>query len=446
MDLFGTDGLRGEVNEDITPELALKLGKSTKIITEKGDSVLICRDTRQSGKILEYALASGISSIGRNPYLLDVLPTPGIPLLLEQFDAKLGAVVSASHNLAKDNGIKFFDSDGLKLTPNVEEKLEKYIIAGDGERETGWKGIGNITPVEDSERLYLDSLKERFGGDPLPDLSGMELTLDCAHGATYRVAPRLFSDLGAEIRTIGINPSGFNINQDCGSTSLGKLKQRVVAQGSDLGVAFDGDGDRALFVDEEGRVVDGDRVLYIASKYLQEREELVPPVVVSTVMSNLGLEKSLSDLGVELVRTQVGDKYVALEMIEREALVGGEQSGHVIFREVNTTGDGIVTALMVMRILQATGKRLSQLGREMLRYPQVLHNVPTENKEDFQSDGSIQKRVADWENDLGREGRILVRPSGTQDVIRVMVEGQTEERAEEVAQKLGAFIDRKLNG
>ncbi|MCF7875419.1 phosphoglucosamine mutase [Candidatus Bipolaricaulota bacterium] len=445
MDLFGTDGLRGEVNEDITPELAMKLGKSTDIITQKGDAILVCTDTRQSARTLEYALASGISSIGRNVYLLDVLPTPGVPLLLEEFDAKLGAVISASHNLASDNGIKFFDSDGLKLTPNVEEKLEKFIVTGDGESLARWSDLGDIATVENPEDLYIEALKDRLG-ENLPDLTGMKLALDCAHGATYRVAPRLFSDLGADLNKIGVNPSGYNINENCGSTSLDRLKEEVESGDSDIGVAFDGDGDRALFVDEQGNEVDGDRVLYFASKYMMEKGELKPPTVVSTVMSNLGLEKSLHEIGIDLVRTQVGDKYVAQEMIKQGALIGGEQSGHIIFQDVNTTGDGVLTALMVLGIVKRTGKKLSQLGEGMVRYPQVLENVPTDNKEDFQEDGEIQAEIDKWEKELGDEGRTLVRPSGTQDVIRVMVEGKDQDRAEKVAKELGDFIARELNG
>ncbi|MBS3736926.1 MAG: phosphoglucosamine mutase [Candidatus Bipolaricaulota bacterium] len=444
MDLFGTDGVRGEVNEDITPELALKLGKSTKIITEKGDSVLICRDTRKSGRTLEYGLASGISSTGRTAYLLDEMPTPAIPILMEEFDAKVGVVVSASHNLAKDNGIKFFNSRGLKLAPNVEEKIEKFIVARERSALANWQDIGDIKTVENSDELYLEALKNKFS-EGLPDLSGFKLVMDCGHGATYRVGPSTFDELGAEVVKMGINPTGFNINQNCGSTSLEKLKEEVVTRKADLGVAFDGDGDRALFVDENGSEIDGDRVLYMAAKWLLKEGRLDPPTVVSTVMSNLGLEKSLSDLGIDLVRTRVGDKYVAQEMLEREALVGGEQSGHVIFREINTTGDGLVTALMVLRILRETDKSISELAGGMTHYPQVLYNVPTDNKEDFQSNREIQKEVARWEEEIGERGRILVRPSGTQDVIRVMVEGDTQERAEEVANRLGQSIDNELN-
>lgn len=363
---------------------------------------------------------------------------------MDKLDAKLGAVVSASHNLAEDNGIKFFGSDGLKLTPNVEQKLEKFIITGDGERWVSWKEIGDIAAIKDSEDLYLESLKERFESE-LPDLTGLDLTLDCAHGATYHVAPRIISELGAELNTIGVDPSGFNINQNCGSTSLDRLKKEVVSRGSDLGIAFDGDGDRVLFVDEEGNEVDGDRVLYFAAKYLREQGELEPPIVISTVMSNLGLEKSFSRIGIDLVRTQVGDKYVAQEMVNRDAIIGGEQSGHVIFRNVNTTGDGIVTALMVLKVLKTTEKKLSDLGSEMIRYPQVLENVPTDNKEDFQADGKIQSEIDKWEEILGDEGRILVRPSGTQDVIRVMVEGKSQDHAEKAAGKLGNYIDSVLN-
>lgn len=445
MDLFGTDGVRGEVNEDITPELALKLGKATKIITEKGDTVLVCTDTRKSGRTLEHALASGVSSIGRNGYLLNVLPTPAVPILMDKFDAEVGAVVSASHNLAKDNGIKFFNSRGLKLTPNVEEKLEKFIIARERSALASWKDIGDIKAIENSGELYLNSLKERFSGG-LPDLSGLELVMDCGHGATYRVGPRIFDERGAEVCTIGVNPNGLNINQDCGSTSIEKLKDEVVSRKADLGIAFDGDGDRAIFVDEKGNEVDGDRVLYIAAKWLLGEGKLDPPTVVATVMSNLGLAKSLSRLGINLVRTQVGDKYVAREMLERGAVIGGEQSGHVIFREINTTGDGLVTALMMLRILRETGKSISELAGEMLHYPQFLNNVPTDNKEDFRDNGEIKKEVSRWEEELGERGRILVRPSGTQDVIRVMVESDTEKRAKYVATKLGQSIAKELNG
>ena len=445
MDLFGTDGVRGEVNEDITPELALKLGKSLKLITEKGDSVLVCRDTRRSGRTLEYALGSGISAIGRNAYMLDVLPTPAVPILMEELDAELGAVVSASHNLASDNGIKFFDSRGLKLTPNVEEKLEKFIVTRDGSSLARWNEVGEINTVENAGELYLDSLKERFSGK-LPDLTGIDLVVDCGHGATYEVGPKLLSELGANITKVGVSPDGFNINQDCGSTSLNRLKEEVVSSDAELGVAFDGDGDRALFVDEDGNEIDGDRIMYIVAKWLLDRDELSPKTVVSTVMSNLGLEKSLSELGIDLVRTQVGDKYVAQEMMESGAVIGGEQSGHIIFRRINTTGDGIVTALMVLTILADTNKKLPELDKGFLHYPQVLNNVPTDNKEDLQADGEIEREITRWEKELGQRGRILVRPSGTQDVVRVMVESHTQKRADRVAEELGKFIDRKLNG
>ncbi|MFB6291420.1 MAG: phosphoglucosamine mutase [Candidatus Bipolaricaulia bacterium] len=444
MDLFGTDGVRGEVNVDITPELALKLGKATEIITEKGDAVLVCTDTRKSGRTLECALGSGISSIGRKAYLLEVLPTPAIPILLDKFDAEVGAVVSASHNLAKDNGIKFFNSRGLKLAPNVEEKLEKFIVTRESEAGASWEGIGDIKRVDNSEELYLESVKERFSYG-LPDLSDVTMVVDCGHGATYRVGPDIFTELGAEVIEIGVNPTGFNINKQCGSTSLDKLRGEVLSREVDLGVAFDGDGDRAIFLDEEGNEINGDRVLYIAAKWLLNRGELEPRTVVSTVMSNLGLEKSLTELGINLIRTQVGDKYVAQEMVDREALVGGEQSGHIIFREINTTGDGLITALMMLKILQETDKKLSRLGSGMMHYPQVLNNIPTKNKEDLRANTRISEEISRWKGELGERGRILVRPSGTQDVVRVMVEGRTQERAEEVAHQLGQFIDEQLN-
>ena len=445
MDVFGTDGVRGEVNEDITPELALKLGKSTKLITEKGDSILVCRDTRRSGQTLEYALGSGISATGRNAYMLDVLPTPAVPILMNELNAELGAVVSASHNLASDNGIKFFNSRGLKLTPNVEEKLEKFIVTRDGSSLARWDEIGEINTVDSAGELYINSLMERFSGK-MPDLSGFNLVVDCGHGATYNVGPKILSELGAEIIQVGVSPDGFNINQDCGSTSLNRLKEEVVSSNANLGVAFDGDGDRALFVDEVGNEIDGDKILYIVAKWLLDRGELSPRTVVSTVMSNLGLEKSLSELGIDLVRTRVGDKYVAQKMMENGAVIGGEQSGHIIFRQVNTTGDGIVTAMMVLTILADTKKRFSELDEGFIHYPQVLNNISTDNKEDLQANSEIEREIARWEEELGKRGRILVRPSGTQDVVRVMVESHTQEKASRVAEELGSIIDNKLNG
>ncbi|MFW6049318.1 MAG: phosphoglucosamine mutase [Candidatus Bipolaricaulota bacterium] len=444
MPLFGTDGIRGVANEVLDPELTIKLGQTLQYFTEIGDTVLIGVDTRNSGSMLAYSLASGISSVGRNALFAGVIPTPAIPILMEEFSAKVGVIISASHNYAEDNGIKFFNSSGFKFSPSSEHLIEEGVHNTDQLESVSWKDIGDIDEVSDAGKAYLDVLKNRFNGGP-PGLDGTQIGLDCAHGATYEVAPKFFSELGAEVTSIGVDPDGKNINKSCGSTSLGRLRDLVTERDLDVGVAFDGDGDRVLLVDEYGRTVDGDRILYITASWLQDQDRLNPPIVVSTVMSNMGLEQALGAYGINLLRTQVGDKHVAKEMETNNAIVGGEQSGHIIFSEVNTTGDGLVTALKVLRVMQETGACLSELSSQMKRYPQVLRNVATEDKEKFSRDGYLQEKIDEWESRLGDSGRILVRPSGTQDLIRVMVEADSEDKASTVADNLVDLIAEELS-
>ncbi len=444
MPLFGTDGIRGVANEALTPDLAIKLGKALQLFTEMDDTVLIGMDTRNSGSMLSYSLASGISAVGRNALILGVIPTPAIPILMEEYSAKVGIMISASHNYAKDNGIKFFNSSGFKFSPSSEHAIEEAVHGLDGLESVSWKQIGDIHKVEDSGETYVKLLQNRFTSD-LPDLAGMKIGLDCAHGATYEVAPRLLSQLGAEVTSIGVEPDGKNINENCGSTSLGRLRELVSEGGLDLGIAFDGDGDRTLLLDENGRTVDGDRILFITASWFRDQDRLNPPIVVSTVMSNMGLERALRDNGINLLRTQVGDKHVAQEMETNNALIGGEQSGHVIFSEVNTTGDGLVTALQILQVMKETEAKLSELSNEMNRYPQVLNNVPTNNKSKFSGNGYLQEKIEEWDSRLGEDGRVLVRPSGTQELIRVMVEASSEDRASTIADSLGEVIDEELN-
>lgn len=443
LNLFGTDGIRGVANKDLTPSLATKLGKALHLFTNEGDAVLIGRDTRRSGPMLAHALASGTSSIGRNPLFLGIIPTPAIPLLLDRLSAKIGIMISASHNLAQDNGIKFFNADGFKFSSSAEKRVEQFL-QNQKDYACSWEEIGTIDRVSNPSELYLDQIKERFPGN-LPNLEGLQVGVDCAHGATYKIGPNVLSQLGATITPIGTHPTGENINRGCGSTNLKNLRELVLSQELDLGIAFDGDGDRTLLIDENGEVVDGDTILFIAADWFSRAQKLEPNVVVSTVMSNLGLETTLSDLGIELIRTQVGDKYVAHKMCSKNLLLGGEQSGHIIFSEVNTTGDGILTALIILKILVASGDSLSELAKKMKRYPQVLNNVSTDCKEEFAGNNYILKKIKFWESQLGDGGRILVRPSGTQDVIRVMVEADSKETANEVASNLAEVIDQELN-
>lgn len=443
MPLFGTDGIRGVANEVLTPILATKLGKSLQLFTDKGDSIVIGMDTRNSGSMLSCSLASGISSVGRQPLLVDVIPTPAVPILMNELDAKVGVMISASHNYASDNGIKFFNSQGYKFSPSNEHIIEEEVYGADKVDPVSWDDLGDIKTVPNPTQAYLKAVKRRL--DNPPDLSGLKIGLDCAHGAAYKVAPQLFSEFGASLDRIGVSPTGKNINQNCGSTSLGRLKSLVKKNNLDLGIAFDGDGDRVLLVDEKGQTVDGDKILYMIAGWLERNNELNPPIVVATVMSNIGLERALSEKGISLLRTQVGDKHVAQEMETNNALLGGEQSGHIIFSQVNTTGDGMVTAVKVLKVLTETGKKLSVLQEEMERYPQVLENVPTKNKERLSGNGYLQGKIQQQESELGDTGRILVRPSGTQDVVRVMVEAASKEIATQTARELADIIDDELN-
>jgi len=442
MGLFGTDGVRGLANKELTPELALALGRAASLLRDERNRALIGRDTRRSGEMLSAALAAGMASAGLEVIDVGVVPTPAIPFLVERYGASFGAVVSASHNPAEDNGIKFFDRRGFKLSEEQEAELEEALNLGVGERPAG-RGIGRIRLAPEARKLYLERLLD-IGAELRAQGLGLRLVVDCAHGATAEIAPELFAQLGLDVIVLCAQPDGDNINLGCGSTDLGGLKEAVLLYQADLGVAYDGDGDRALFVDHEGNEVDGDAVLLIAALELQRQGQLTPPLVVATVMSNFGLEESLRAHGIELLRTPVGDRYVAAKLAETGAKLGGEQSGHVIFREHGTTGDGLITTLEVLKTIKRTGRTLAELAAQLERYPQVLHNVPVADPGLFHQKEELKQEIARFQRQLDGIGRVLVRPSGTQPVIRVMVEGKDEGLVQRIGAELVELITRRL--
>lgn len=440
MGLFGTDGVRGVANEKLTPELALALGRAALLLKDGRNRAVIGRDTRRSGEMLAAALAAGLASVGIETVDAGVVPTPAIPFLLKKYDASFGAAISASHNPPEDNGIKFFDRAGFKIPEELETKLERAVDASSAERPTG-RGIGRIHAAQEAQESYLEYLL-RIGAE----LRGLNLKLivDCAHGATAPIAPELFERLGLETIVICDRPDGDNINCGCGSTELRALQEAVILYRADLGVAYDGDGDRALFVDHEGREVDGDAVLLIAALELRRQERLNPPAVVATVMSNFGLEESLRRYEIELLRTPVGDRYVAEKLAETGSLLGGEQSGHIIFREHSTTGDGLITTLELLKVIKQTGRPLAELVAQLARYPQVLHNIPVPDPARFHRHEELQQKIKEFQAQLDGVGRLVVRPSGTQPLIRVMVEGKDHRLVSQVATELRGLIAREL--
>ncbi|MDQ3377648.1 MAG: phosphoglucosamine mutase, partial [Actinomycetota bacterium] len=408
---FGTDGVRGVANRDLTPEDALRLGLAAA--RAFGGTVLVGRDTRLSGGMLSGALSAGLSAGGARVVDLGVIPTPGVAALAPRLGASAAAVVSASHNPYPDNGIKFFSGEGRKLPLEREREIED-LTGRDVARPTG-DGIGPMESLEDASGIYVQDVLGRLS----PDAAGLKVLLDCANGAAYRAAPETFGRIGADVTVVGVEPSGTNINEGCGSTHIGDLD----ASGHDVAFAFDGDADRVLAVDERGNVVDGDKILAILARDLHERDALGGVVV--TVMSNLGFFKAMEAMGVPYRVTPVGDRHVAEEMLRTGASVGGEQSGHVILSEHATTGDGLVTALALLDVMVRSGKKLSELARVMEMYPQRLINVPVGGAASAKAVAAldeVERAVAGAEERLGSEGRILLRPSGTEPVVRVMVE------------------------
>jgi len=432
--LFGTDGVRGVANLDLTPELALRLGRAAgHVLGGPGHSVLIGRDTRRSGRMLESALAAGLCSVGMDVRLTGHIPTPGLAYLARTEDVVAGAVISASHNPAPDNGIKFFDHAGLKLPDATEDRIEAAMKDDAKLPRPTEGGIGLVGDVRGIVKRYEDFLTGLA-----PDLRGLKVVLDCANGATYRVAPAVFARAGADVLTLFDTPDGANINLGSGATAPQALQHAVVEHAADVGFAFDGDGDRVMTVDATGTVLDGDFVLALAARHFAKHGKLDPKLVVGTVMTNGGLEATLARDGIGLVRTQVGDRYVWEELDKRNAQFGGEPSGHVIFREYSTTGDGILTALEVLSLMHAEGKKLADLAREVERWPQVTKNVKAPRRREWKEVPSFSSAVRDAEAELGGAGRLVVRASGTEPVLRITVEARDDATAKRIVESLAA--------
>lgn len=441
--MFGTDGVRGVANRELTPELALKLGRAGACVLSRGESgarLVIGRDTRISGDMLEAALVAGICSVGVDVLQVGVMPTPAIAYLTRTLGAAGGVVISASHNPVEDNGIKFFGPSGYKLSDEVEEQIEALVAVGaaDLPAPTGG-GVGRSYPVTDAADRYVSFLKETVS----VDLSGLKVVVDCANGAAYQVAPRVLRELGAEAVPIFNTPDGVNINRGCGSTHIEALAGTVVDCGADLGLAHDGDADRVLAVDAAGNIVDGDKIMLICARYLKETGKLAKNTVVVTVMSNMGLHLALRESGINVAETKVGDRYVMEELLRTGATFGGEQSGHIIFLEHNTTGDGLLTALYLLKVIKETGLPLVKLSAQMERLPQLLENVRVEDKQSVMSSPVLAQAIKEKEKRLAGQGRILVRPSGTEPLVRVMAEGRDPNELRDIVEELTQVV-RKL--
>ncbi|GEB78275.1 phosphoglucosamine mutase [Sporolactobacillus inulinus] len=444
---FGTDGVRGIANLGLTPELAFKLGRAggyalTK--TTEHPKVLVGRDTRISGYMLESALISGLLSIGVEVMRLGVVSTPGVAYLTKAMDASAGIMISASHNPVEDNGIKFFGSDGFKLSDEVEETIETLLAKDKDDLPRPIGGdLGVSSDYFEGGQKYLQFLKQTIQEE---DFSTFKIALDCAHGSTSALAPHLFADLEADIVTIGTSPNGKNINAGVGSTHPEALSALVVEKAADVGLAFDGDGDRLIAVDELGNIIDGDKIMYICATYLKSKGHLTKDTLVTTVMSNLGLYKALQTQQIETKQTKVGDRYVMEEMRDGGYVLGGEQSGHIIFLEHSTTGDGMLTALQLVNIMKVTGKKLSELAAGVKTYPQKLVNIKVADKFHVTENPEVAAVIKDVETDMAGDGRVLVRPSGTESLIRVMAEAPTEEACDAYVERIAQKVVEAIGG
>ena len=445
--LFGTDGVRGIANKELTPELAFNLGKAgAYVLKAKNDRpvVVIGKDTRISGDMLENALAAGILAVGGNVIKAGVIPTPAVAYLARYYDADAGIVISASHNTFEYNGIKFFNGEGYKLDDLLKEKIEDIIISSvDVNSHITGDLIGRcLEASENAEDLYMRHLLETVDFR----LEGKKIALDCANGASYRIARKVYEALGAEVTVMGDKPDGININDGCGSTHPEKLAELVKRTGADIGMAFDGDADRLIVVDEKGRVLDGDRVIAICARMLKEQGRLKENRVTVTVMSNIGFHKAMEESGIEVDVTGVGDRYVLESMLETGCVIGGEQSGHIIFKEHTTTGDGILSSLQFMGAVTCSGRKPSEMADEIEIFPQVLVNAGINNdyKKTYMKDPEIADEIRRIEEKMAGNGRVLIRPSGTEPLVRVMIEGDDEKQLEELAQGLAHMIEEKF--
>ena len=438
--LFGTDGIRGKVNKDpITPEMAVRIGKAVAVFLKKENSkprILIANDSRISGDMLEAGLVAGTCSMGADAVLCGMLPTPGVAWLTTVEKAAAGISVSASHNPYDDNGIKIFRGDGFKLSQQQEAKIEALILNDTGLTSHTFTETGRIYHLNDPGSRYTDFLASTC---PSP-LKGMKLVIDCANGATSRIAPHLFAGLGAEVKVLFNSPNGRNINDNCGSEHPEQLKEQVIENKANVGIAFDGDGDRLIVVDESGEILSGDEVLAIFANNMRQEVTLKNKPVVSTVMSNIGLGIALREMGIRHIMTDVGDRHVMEKMKTAGAVLGGENSGHMIFLKYHTTGDGMLSAMQLLRIMQSTKKSISELKKIMTLFPQSLMNVEIKQKLDLKSFPIVRNAIHSVEKKLGKKGRVLVRYSGTQPLCRVMVEGPTRDETDDHCRHIAECI------
>lgn len=443
--MFGTDGVRGIANKELTSELAYNLGRAGSFVLTEGahkPNIVVGMDTRISGDMLEAALVAGICSVGAHAICVGVVPTPAVAFLTRFYNADAGVVISASHNPVEYNGIKFFNKDGYKLPDEVEDRIEEIIKSGLCEVQSPvGENLGIRDVREDAIYDYIDFLK----GIAEVDLSGIKVALDCAEGASYLAAPEVFKRLGAEVYVIHNNPDGKNINKNCGSTHMDELRRYTVETGCQIGFAFDGDADRCLAVDEKGELINGDFILAILSKDLKESGKLDHDTLVVTVMSNMGLDVACGREGIKTVKTKVGDRYVLEEMLKSGYRIGGEQSGHIIFLDYNTTGDGLITAIKLASVIRKKGKKTSEIAAMMKEFPQVLVNAKVSNakKNYYATDEMILSKIEEIEKKLEGKGRVLIRPSGTEPLVRVMLEGENQEEIDKMAHELGLLIEER---
>jgi phosphoglucosamine mutase len=441
---FGTDGVRGIANSELTPELAFKLGRFGGYVLTKDKErpkVIIGRDTRISGHMLEGALVAGLLSIGAEVMRLGVISTPGVSYLTKVMGAQAGVMISASHNPVADNGIKFFGPDGFKLSDDQELEIEELMdLAEDQLPRPVGEDLGLVMDYFEGGQKYIQYLKNTVD----EDFSGIHIALDCAHGATSSLATHLFADLDADLSTMGASPNGLNINAGVGSTHPEALAAFVKEKGADVGLSFDGDGDRLIAIDENGNIVDGDQIMYICGKFMKEHNRLKHGTVVSTVMSNLGFYKALESHGIQSIPTAVGDRYVVEEMKKNGFNLGGEQSGHIIFLDYNTTGDGLLTGLQLVNIMKMTQKPLSELASEMKKFPQKLVNVRVSDKYHVTDNAKVKEIIGQVEAKMAGDGRILVRPSGTEPLVRVMAEAPTEELCQTYVDQIVTVVQAEM--
>ena len=443
--LFGTDGIRGVANDELTPELAFKVGRAGAYILSKGNkgTIIVGKDTRASGDMLEAALTAGIMSMGLDVISVGVIPTPAVAYLTRKYEALAGVVISASHNPGEYNGIKFFNFQGFKLPDEVEEEIEDIILNNKelGINPTGAK-VGRIIKNTSASEDYINYLVDIID----MDLTGIKIAMDCGHGALYEIAPKTIERLGGELVVINTEPNGMNINDNCGSTNPKMIQELVVKEKAHIGISFDGDGDRIIAVDELGNILDGDHILAICGAYLNSHGKLKNNTVVGTIMTNMGLDMFLKENNIKIEKTKVGDRYILEEMIKSDYVLGGEQSGHIIFLDYNTTGDGLATGLYLLKVMKELGKTMSELNNLMTNFPQVLVNAKVKNefKYNYTENTEIMDEIKKVEDIFHGQGRVVIRASGTEPLVRVMLEAKEDIGLLSIATELAKFIEARI--